>query len=625
MYYSNAERLQYSGGDCGEQNHPEVFRDFPKDSDTPLVHVHPLDSKVTSDQPTSHITSTATVHTTSSSVVTPTKKSTQMTVPLEMSTESTSRGETIHEIDISDLEYGEEESPLTSSSSKQDKHVTTEAISQGVSKEMDSPTKEIQPVIPAITVTSMPVRPVKQSRGSQELHVVSGWPSLTAVETSKLGPVTGVSLDSKGQVVVFHRGSRIWDDNTFDSSNAFRNADTVGTINDHTIWIIDSVTGKAKGFWGKDIHPGSITSQSRTKLKNAFLSLQVFKFSSLGSRTQRLLALGDKLVPGSGNSRFCKPTSVAVDRSGEFFVADGYCNSRILKFSAAGKLLSSWGKQSSSGPGVPGPGSFLIPHSLALDQSNHKLYVADRENGRVQSFNSTSGAFVDEIKLPEFGGIVYAVDYSDSKQGGVLHVVNGPNRDQDEYVPIQGSQSGLPTKPSYKRGPQRTNRSEFNWRSPSFMLQALSQPHDLVSSVMEVMCLWWRLVLTDYGSYRQNHKPKSWICEIVRTGDDSFSTGVVTTPMNTVPIITSSQVISQVSHSIDGSDPNPEQDGNEKKGPIMQSSQKPPASQGREDLDLRHYGNKTEKGPIDTSSHQASTGPDRHSGVGKRVSHEPFR
>lgn len=71
-------------------------------------------------------------------------------------------------------------------------------------------------------------------------------------------------------------------------------------------------------------HPGSITSQSRTKLKNAFLSLQVFKFSSLGSRTQRLLALGDKLVPGSGNSRFCKPTSVAVDRSGEFFVADGY-------------------------------------------------------------------------------------------------------------------------------------------------------------------------------------------------------------------------------------------------------------------------------------------------------------
>ena len=57
------------------------------------------------------------------------------------------------------------------------------------------------------------------------------------------------------------------------------------------------------------------------------LVLQVFKFSPLGSNTQRLLALGDKLVPGSGSSRFCKPTSVAVDRSGEFFVADGYVRS----------------------------------------------------------------------------------------------------------------------------------------------------------------------------------------------------------------------------------------------------------------------------------------------------------
>lgn len=37
-----------------------------------------------------------------------------------------------------------------------------------------------------------------------------------------------------------------------------------------------------------------------------------------------MLSLGDKLVPGSDRSRFCQPTSVAVDRNGEFFVADGY-------------------------------------------------------------------------------------------------------------------------------------------------------------------------------------------------------------------------------------------------------------------------------------------------------------
>lgn len=66
--------------------------------------------------------------------------------------------------------------------------------------------------------------------------------------------------------------------------------------------------------------------------------------------------------------------------------------------------------------GIPLPGSFFVPHSLALDSANHTLYVADRENGRVQVFSSISGAFVDEIKLPEFGGLVYAVDYRDNER-----------------------------------------------------------------------------------------------------------------------------------------------------------------------------------------------------------------
>lgn len=67
-------------------------------------------------------------------------------------------------------------------------------------------------------------------------------------------------------------------------------------------------------------------------------------------------------------------------------------------------------------PGALALGSFLIPHSLALDQANHTLYVADRENGRIQSFNSISGTFLDEIKFPAFGGVVYAVAYSHTRE-----------------------------------------------------------------------------------------------------------------------------------------------------------------------------------------------------------------
>jgi len=56
------------------------------------------------------------------------------------------------------------------------------------------------------------------------------------------------------------------------------------------------------------------------------------------------MSLGEKLVPGTDDKHFCKPTDVAIASTGEFFVADGYCNSRIMKFDKDGKLLSQFGK-----------------------------------------------------------------------------------------------------------------------------------------------------------------------------------------------------------------------------------------------------------------------------------------
>ena len=52
------------------------------------------------------------------------------------------------------------------------------------------------------------------------------------------------------------------------------------------------------------------------------------------------LVLGEAFVPGSDETHFCQPTSIAVsEATGVFFVADGYCNSRVLKYDAKGKLL----------------------------------------------------------------------------------------------------------------------------------------------------------------------------------------------------------------------------------------------------------------------------------------------
>lgn len=67
----------------------------------------------------------------------------------------------------------------------------------------------------------------------------------------------------------------------------------------------------------------------------------------LDSNYKVLMELGEKMVPGSDEKHFCQPTDVAVASNGHFFVADGYCNSRIMKFDETGKLLTSFGAPTS--------------------------------------------------------------------------------------------------------------------------------------------------------------------------------------------------------------------------------------------------------------------------------------
>ena len=54
-------------------------------------------------------------------------------------------------------------------------------------------------------------------------------------------------------IIVLMRRTLISLHSTFDSSDVFRNADTVGTIKEHTVWILDSASGKVRGFWGRDM------------------------------------------------------------------------------------------------------------------------------------------------------------------------------------------------------------------------------------------------------------------------------------------------------------------------------------------------------------------------------------
>ena len=129
---------------------------------------------------------------------------------------------------------------------------------------------------------------------------------------------------------------------------------------------------------------------------------------------------------------FNKPTELFPSPSGDLYASDGYRNSRVHRFSADGKLKSSWGTY-----GKAAPGEFHLPHSVWVDREG-LVYVCDRENSRVQVFTA-DGEFVsqwtgmvrpcdmwmDANETVFIGGVETYVSVYD-KQGNVLERVESP-------------------------------------------------------------------------------------------------------------------------------------------------------------------------------------------------------
>ena len=91
-----------------------------------------------------------------------------------------------------------------------------------------------------------------------------------------------------------------------------------------------------------------------------------------------------------------------------------HCFLQIVKFSKNGQFLSEFG-QSIVNYNRPAPlGQFSLPHDIALDEEGDRLFVADRENGRVQVFSMSTGNPLSEIRKSEFFPTVYSVHYQPS-------------------------------------------------------------------------------------------------------------------------------------------------------------------------------------------------------------------
>jgi DNA-binding beta-propeller fold protein YncE len=191
---------------------------------------------------------------------------------------------------------------------------------------------------------------------------VAGWPKLP--DDLKWGQVTAVATDSADRVYVFHRGK-------------------------NSIVVFDK-SGKHLRSWGdyfvKNAHGLRIDPSDHVWITDLAHHL-VMKFDPQG---KLLLTLGTKGTPGEGKNQFNKPADVAFGPDGAIFVADGYGNSRVVKFSKDGKYLKEWGKKGTA------EGEFNLPHAICVDAKD-RVYVGDRENNRIQVFD-LDGKFLSQWK-----------------------------------------------------------------------------------------------------------------------------------------------------------------------------------------------------------------------------------
>ena len=172
------------------------------------------------------------------------------------------------------------------------------------------------------------------------------------------GRVSAVATDSNDDVYVFQRDDVADPIIVFDSEGNYLRSmgGDIDFVNEHGLRI-----DKYDNVWITD-------SRNHTVMK-------------LSQEGELLMTLGIPGQAGTTDETFNRPADIAFGPNDELYVADGYGNSRVVKYDADGNFLSTWGTPGSA------PGEFDLVHSIATDSVGN-VYAADRENNRIQIFNS---------------------------------------------------------------------------------------------------------------------------------------------------------------------------------------------------------------------------------------------
>ena len=133
------------------------------------------------------------------------------------------------------------------------------------------------------------------------------------------------------------------------------------------------------------VEPAWNTTTAFSSLTNS--AVNATQSGATPSSTQPVSFQGAWGSYGNGTGQFHIPTAVAVDSSGNVYVADTG-NDRVEKFTSTGTFISQWGTSGT------GPGQFNKPWGVAVDSSGN-VYVTDTGNSRVEKFTG-SGLFVSQ-------------------------------------------------------------------------------------------------------------------------------------------------------------------------------------------------------------------------------------
>jgi|UniRef100_UPI0040499FDE DNA-binding beta-propeller fold protein YncE len=226
------------------------------------------------------------------------------------------------------------------------------------------------------------------------LRITPDWPQLPT--HIKLFCVSAVALDSRGFLYVAHRGNnpllRFNPDGSFDKEiGANIQRKTIG----YNLMGAEPVPMDLR-HWLHGLHIDPWDNLWVTDVGRHL----VWRFDPVGNLT---LTLGVDGVSGADSQHFYQPSHVWVTPAGDFFVADGYGNSRVVKYSATGKYLLEWGCRGTA------VGEFHTPHVITSDPEG-RLYIGDRENDRVQVFDQSGQPLAEWPGLHSVDGLHYAPD-----------------------------------------------------------------------------------------------------------------------------------------------------------------------------------------------------------------------